>query len=371
MRGRGGPARRCRNGAGYQGRDTCQDPRPGEAGQSRPAGAQVARRSASRHCGTVPDLATLLPPPVLFFALGFFAGAVRSDLSVPDALARALSLYLMVAIGLKGGVALATPGAAEGLWGALAGGVLLSLLLPLPAFLALRAATRLDRATAAAVAGHYGSVSVVTFAAAAGILQARGVAYEGFMPAVLAAMETPAILTALLLARAGAPAGQRVPTRRLLREVLLNGSVVLLLGSFAIGWLGGANAKAQLSVFTEGLFPGALCLFLLEMGLVAIRQLRAAGRGLQPALIGFGVLMPLLGAAGGLTAGTLAGLSPGGLGLMTVLGASASYIAVPAAMRLALPEADAGTYVTLSVAVTFPFNVVLGIPAYLWIAGAV
>jgi hypothetical protein len=318
----------------------------------------------------VPDLTQLLPPPVLFFALGFLAGAARSDLAVPDALAKALSLYLMVAIGLKGGAAIATPGAAEGLLPALGGGVALSLLLPLPAFLALRVATRLERATAAAVAGHYGSVSVVTFAAAVGALNAAGVPYEGFMPAVLAAMETPAILTALLLARGGSGGRQKAPARRLLREVFLNGSVVLLLGSFAIGWIGGPASKAQLSVFTEGLFPGALCLFLLEMGLVAVRQLRAAGRGLRPALIGFGLLMPLLGAAGGLAAGMLAGLSPGGTGLMTVLGASASYIAVPAAMRLALPEADAGIYVTLSVAVTFPFNVILGIPLYLWLAGA-
>nr|WP_264185644.1 sodium-dependent bicarbonate transport family permease [Roseicella aerolata] len=321
----------------------------------------------------------------MFFALGFAAGAVRSDLSVPEALAKALSLYLMVAIGLKGGAAVATPGASEGLLPALAGGVLLGLLLPLPAFALLRLATRLDRDTAAAVSAHYGSVSVVTFAAAAGALTSAGIAYEGFMPAVLAAMETPAILTALLLARMGngvdRPPGDgagaiygagppAAPVSHLLKDVFLNGSVVLLLGSFLIGWIGGMPAKAQLSVFTEGLFPGALCLFLLEMGLVAIRQLRAAGRGLEPALIGFGLLMPLLGAAGGLLVGHLAGLSPGGRGLMTVLAASASYIAVPAAMRLALPRADAGVYVTLSLAVTFPFNVVVGIPLYLWAAGA-
>jgi hypothetical protein len=316
------------------------------------------------------SLAALLPPPVLFFALGAFAGWARSDLTVPEALARSLSLYLMVAIGLKGGAALAAPGAAEGLLPALLGGVALSLLLPLPAFAALRAITRLDRATAAAVAAHFGSVSVVTFAAGAGMLQAAGVAYEGFMPAVLAAMETPAIVTALLLARAGAPSAEKLPLRHLLREVLLNGPVVLLLGSFLIGWLSGPAAKTQLAVFTEGLFPGALCLFLLEMGLVAVRQLRAAGRGLQPSLIAFGILMPLVGAAGGLAVGMLAGLSPGGVGLMAVLGASASYIAVPAAMRLALPEADAGIYVTLSLAVTFPFNILIGLPLYLRVAGA-
>jgi len=317
----------------------------------------------------VTGIAALLPTPVLFFALGFGAGAVRSDLSVPDALAKSLSLYLMVAIGLKGGIAVAMPGAAAGLLPALAGGVLLGLLLPLPAFALLRLVTKLDRDTAAAVAGHYGSVSVVTFAAATGALTSAGIAYEGFMPAVLAAMETPAILTALLLARVGA-AAEKLPVRHLLRDVFLNGSVLLLLGSFAIGWIGGPVAKAQLSVFVEGLWTGALCLFLLEMGLVAIRQLRAAGRGLEPALIAFGLLMPLLGAAGGLLVGHLAGLSPGGRGLMTVLGASASYIAVPAAMRLGLPRADAGVYVTLSIAVTFPFNVLVGIPLYLWAAGA-
>jgi hypothetical protein len=317
----------------------------------------------------VTGIAALLPTPVLFFALGFGAGAVRSDLSVPDALAKSLSLYLMVAIGLKGGIAVAMPGAAAGLLPTLAGGVLLGLLLPLPAFALLRLVTKLDRDTAAAVAGHYGSVSVVTFAAATGALTSAGIAYEGFMPAVLAAMETPAILTALLLARVGA-AAEKLPVRHLLRDVFLNGSVLLLLGSFAIGWIGGPVAKGQLAVFIEGIWTGALCLFLLEMGLVAIRQLRAAGRGLEPALIAFGLLMPLLGAAGGLLVGHLAGLSPGGRGLMTVLGASASYIAVPAAMRLGLPRADAGVYVTLSIAVTFPFNVLVGIPLYLWAAGA-
>jgi len=312
------------------------------------------------------DIAALLPPPVLFFALGFAAGALRSDLAVPDALAKALSLYLMVVIGLKGGAAISLPGATEGLWPALAAGLALSLLLPLPAFAALRATSSLDRETAAAVAGHYGSVSVVTFAAAAGILASRGVAYEGFKPAVLAAMETPAIITALLLAR-GSTAG--LFSRRLAREVFLSGSVVLLLGSFAIGWIAGPAGKAQLAPFAEGLFPGALCLFLLEMGLMAARQLRAAGRGLPLNLIAFALLMPLFGAGCGWGLGLLTGLSAGGHALLTVLGASASYIAVPAAMRMAVPKADAGVYVTLSVAITFPFNILIGIPLYLWAAG--
>jgi hypothetical protein len=316
------------------------------------------------------DLLSFLPPPVLFFALGFAATLARSDLAVPEALAKSLSLYLMVAIGLKGGAAVAAPGASEGLLPALAAGVALSFLLPVPAFLMLRAATRLDRDTAAAVAGHYGSVSVVTFAAAHGVLTSRGIAFEGFMPAILAAMETPAILTALLLARAGgATGGAPAPRGKLLREVLLNGSVVLLLGSFAIGWAGGERARASLAPFAEGLFPGALCLFLLEMGLMAARQLRAARRLLDWRLVAFGVVMPLLGGAAGLLAGKAIGLSPGGAALLAVLAGSASYIAVPAAMRLALPRAEAGIYVTLSVAVTFPFNVLVGIPIWLRLAG--
>lgn len=312
----------------------------------------------------------MIPLPVMFFGLGLAAGLARSDLAVPDSVAKGLSLYLMLAIGLKGGMALAAPGAAEGLLAALALGIALSFLLPLPAYALLRGPVGLDRVTAAAVAGHYGSVSVVTYAAAAGTLAAAGIASEGFMPAVLAAMETPAILTALLLARRGRPTGGPVRGKRhLAREVLLNGSVVLLLGSFLIGWIGGEAQRAPLAPFVEGLFQGALCLFLLEMGLLAARQLRAAPGRLNAPLVAFGIVMPLIGAAAGLGAGLLAELSPGGVALMMTLAASASYIAVPAAMRLALPEADAGVYVTLSVAITFPFNIVLGIPLYLWVAG--
>ena len=313
---------------------------------------------------------TLLPPPVMFFALGFGAGALRADLSVPEALAKSLSLYLMVAIGLKGGAALAMPGASEGLLATLGMGVALSFLLPLPAFGLLRLVARLDRETAAAVSGHYGSVSVVTFAAASGTLVTLGVPQEGFMPAVLAVMETPAILSAILLARLGGAADSpRLNARKLAREVLLNGPVVLLMGSFLIGYLAGEPGKRQLSPFTEALFPGALCLFLLEMGLMAVRQLRASGRGLPFLLIGFGLVMPLIGGTAGLFAGQFIGLSTGGTALMAVLGGSASYIAVPAAMRLALPRADAGIYVTLSVAVSFPFNILVGITLWIRLAG--
>ena len=322
-------------------------------------------------------MSDLIPPPVLFFALGALAAGLRSDLHLPDALAKTLAVYLMVAIGLKGGAAIATPGASEGLLAALGIGIALSFALPVLAFGLLRASSHLDRETAAAVSGHYGSVSVVTFAAGVGALEAEQIPSEGFMPAVLAAMETPAIVTALLLARMGPKqqTGPGTPPRlgNLLREVLLSGSVVLLLGAFFIGWFGGARAKAQFAPFVDGLFPGVLALFLLEMGLLAVRQLQGAPRGLDARLIGFGLVMPVLGGAAGLAGGWLAGLSPGGVALMAILSGSASYIAVPAAMRMALPRADAGIYVTLSLAVTFPLNVLFGIPFWIaasrWLAG--
>jgi hypothetical protein len=303
---------------------------------------------------------TLLSPAVLFFALGFGAAMARSDLVVPDAIAKGLSLYLMVAIGLRGGFAVAE-NAAAGLGGAAAAGIALSAALPLIAFVLARQLGGLDRLNAAAVAGHYGSVSIVTFATAAGALTATGIVYEGYMPAVMALMETPAIVTALLLARGSA---RSLASRKLWHDVALNGSVVAMLGSFAIGWASGEAGHAALKPFVYDLYTGLLCLFLLDMGLVAARQLRES-RSLSARLIVFAIVMPVLGGTLGLAAGWSIGLSAGGVALFGVLGASASYIAVPAVMRMALPEANPGIYVTLSLAITFPFNIVLGIPLYI------
>ena len=301
----------------------------------------------------------LLSPMILCFALGLLAALARSDLSVPEAAAKALSLYLLFAIGFKGGAAVANNGLGFSLSSALAAGVLLSAALPFVAFALLRVMTRFSVADAAAVAAHYGSISIVTFVTATSVLEGRGISSEGYMVAVAATMEAPAIISALwIVAKAGD--GADVDTD-LWREILLNGSIVLLVGSFVIGLLTGADGLARIESFIVSPFQGVLCLFLLDMGLVAGRGLRNSG----------GLLMPLIGAAAGLLMGAGLGLSAGGVALLMTLAASASYIAVPAAMRVALPEANPSIYLTLSLGVTFPFNLTVGIPLYVALASAV
>ncbi|MDU8910101.1 sodium-dependent bicarbonate transport family permease [Aestuariicoccus sp. MJ-SS9] len=311
------------------------------------------------------DLAinNLLSPIVLSFVLGLFAALARSDLSVPEAVAKGMSLYLLFAIGFKGGVSVADHGIDPRLLGALVAGVVLSFGLPLIAFALLRGISGMSRTDAAAVAGHYGSISIVTFVAASSVLSDAGIAAEGYMVAVAAAMEAPAILSALWLVSRGSGGGRM--TAELWHEILLNGSIVLLLGAFAIGMITGKDGLDKIASFIVNPFQGVLCLFLLDMGLIAGRGLRQGSSVLDRGAIGFAVLMPLVGAGAGLALGMVLGLSTGGVLLLMVLAASASYIAVPAAMRVALPEANPSIYLTLSLAVTFPFNLTLGIPIYL------
>jgi hypothetical protein len=306
---------------------------------------------------------------ILCFALGLLAALARSDLSVPEAAAKALSIYLLFAIGFKGGAAVGDHGIGFSLVSALAAGVLLSIALPFVAFALLRALTQFSVADAAAVAAHYGSISIVTFVTATSVLEGRGISSEGYMVAVAAAMEAPAIISALwIVAKAGDGADV---DNDLWREILLNGSIVLLVGSFVIGFLTGSEGLARIESFIVSPFQGVLCLFLLDMGLVAGRGLRASGGVLGLGAILFGVLMPLIGGAAGLVMGAGLGLSAGGLALLMTLAASASYIAVPAAMRVALPEANPSIYLTLSLGVTFPFNLTVGIPLYVALATAV
>jgi hypothetical protein len=317
--------------------------------------------------------ANLLAPAILFFALGVFAGWAKSDLSVPDQVAKTLALYLMFAIGFKGGVEAHASGFSSEFARAGAFGLAFSFAAPFAAFLALRFLCRIERITAAATAAHYGSVSVVTFAAGSEYLRSMGVDFSGHMAAVLALMETPAILAALLIVGSGgrAPGARFKP--ELWREVLLNGAALLLTGSFVIGLITGDSGMQRLEGFVGGaLFQGVLCLFLLDMGVVASKRL-AETQTLRFAHVLFAVVWPVLSAMFALIAAKILGLSLGDATLLAVLAGSASYIAVPAAIRMALPKADAGVYLPMSLAMTFPFNLVVGIPLYhaaaQWIMG--
>lgn len=312
-------------------------------------------------------LTNLTSPMILFFVLGVLAAVARSDLRIPEAIAKGMSLYLMLAIGFKGGAGAAAHGFDSRLAFALMAGIALSALIPLIAFQALRLTTALNRVDAAAVAAHYGSISIVTFLAAIQVLNTAGIAHEGFMVAVAAVMEMPAIFTALLLANQN---GQSM-SRATLREVTFNGSIVLLVGAFVIGWITGDEGLKSISAFIIDPFKGVLCLFLLDMGLLAGRGLLEGRDSLRWPIVAFGIYMPLVGAGLGLLAAIAVGLSQGGTLLMMTLAASASYIAVPAAMRLALPEARPSLYIPLSLGVTFPFNLTLGIPLYLYLTGLI
>lgn len=310
----------------------------------------------------------LVSPMILFFALGVLSSWLKSDLAIPDAISKALSLYLMLAIGFKGGVELAASGAADTVAVSLIVALALSFGLPVLAYALLRALTRLDGINAAAISAHYGSVSIVTFVAATGFLGYRDVPYEGYVVAMLAVMETPAIVTGLLLARRSNPAAATAPrtpilSREVAREVLLSGSVVLIIGSLLIGWLSGKDGLAIMAPAIVDPFKAVLAVFLLDMGLQIGRRL-GEFKAVGWPVVAFGLYMPMIGAAIGLLVANAIGLSPGGMTLVAVLAASASYIVVPAAMRQSLPKANPAIYVTLSIAVTFPFNLIVGIPLY-------
>jgi hypothetical protein len=310
--------------------------------------------------------ANLISPIILSFALGLAAALARSDLTIPEAVAKGMSIYLLFAIGFKGGVAVSTHGIDQTLILSLVAGLILSFGLPLIAFALLRVMTGLSNIDAAAVAAHYGSISIVTFVAATSVLQGRMIESEGYMVAVAAVMEAPAILSALWLVARSGGGGKMEPG--LMRELMLNGSIVLLVGAFFIGAITGEKGLAEISAFIVAPFKGVLCLFLLDMGLIAGRGLRQSRGVVSMGAVGFAITMPMIGATIGLGVGLLVGLSLGGIVLMMVLSASASYIAVPAAMRVALPEANPSVYLTLSLGVTFPFNLTLGIPLYLAVA---
>lgn len=327
-------------------------------------------------------LTNLSSPPLLFFVLGAFATFARSDLDIPNPVARAVSLYLLLAIGFKGGVALSASTLSADVLLALGAALLLAALVPV--FIYFVVCRVLSTADAAAVAATYGSISAVTFVTATSYLDRVGVPWGGHFVAAMALMEAPAIIVGLFLYRRASGAETRAlpplededtGLRQLLREAFLNGSVVLILGSLVIGWLNGEAGMEQLAPFVKAPFTGMLCVFLLDMGLVAARRIRdlsgAPGtRDAPPAmtLAFMAIAFALFNGGFALLLATLAGLPEGDALLLTILGASASYIAVPAAMRLALPSANPGIYLTMALAVTFPFNIVVGIPLFHYLA---
>jgi uncharacterized protein len=309
----------------------------------------------------------LLSPMVLFFILGAAAALASSDLNVPEPIARLLSLYLLMSIGFKGGAEVAHNGFTLKLIATIGLGVLLSALIPVLAYAILRKTTKLSALDAAAVAGHYGSISAVTFAAITNTLTQMSIPFEGYMAAVAAAMEAPAIFSALTIAQRGA-AHHAASKSSLLRDIALNGAIVMLFGSFIIGTVTGTQGLTMLKAFIVDPYAGFLCLFLLDIGLLAGKGLKKGWKNLAAPVIAFGTIMPLIGATIAAILAHLIGLSEGGTAVMMTLAASASYIAVPAAMRLALPDANLSIALTLSLGITFPFNLTLGIPLYLTIA---
>lgn len=307
-------------------------------------------------------LDNLLSPPILFFFLGAGATLLRSDLEVPASIGRFLSLYLLIAIGLHGGHELSQSELGASIVIVLLVAMATSLLVPVWSFAFLR--LRLDVPNAAAIAATYGSISAVTFITAVNFLTTIEVQFGGHMVAAMALMESPAIVSGVLLARMfGATNGERSDWRELGREAFLNGAVLLLLGSLLIGFLTGDKGWAAVRPLVYDPFKGVLCFFLLEMGLVAARRLpdlRASGTF----LVGFGIIAAVVHGLLGVGLGWLLAMPPGDALLLAMLVGSASYIAVPAAVRLAIPDANPSLYVPMSLGVTFPFNIIIGIPLY-------
>lgn len=338
-------------------------------------------------------LANLLSPLLLCFVLGVVAVLLRSDLRFPEQVFNALSIYLMLAIGLKGGVELSKLSPSQFVLPGLAG-VGIGMAIPLWSYVLLRRFGGFKAADAAAIAAHYGSVSAVTFVAALAYLDATRTPYEGFAPALLAIMEVPGIIVAFALARAGGAigaggaggatgaggaggaigaGGAGGSPAEAVREILAGKSVLLLAGGLVIGAIVGEAGYARVKPVFSDLFQGVLCLFLLELGMLAAARM-ADFRRVGPFLVVFALVMPVLHGALGVLVGHGIGLSVGGAMILGTLAASASYIAAPAAVRLALPQANPGYYLTASLAITFPFNLTLGLPLYqaiaTWLQGA-
>ncbi len=312
--------------------------------------------------------ASLTSPMVLAFLLGIVATLLRSDLKFPDGMYMGLTIYLLFAIGLKGGVKLSDVAFAD-FYKPLLAAIAACLIIAGVSFVILTKLGKFDKANAAAIAAHFGSVSAVTFSEGLAFLELMGISFEGFMPAILAIMEIPAILLSIWLARRSGSQSQQ-GMGKVLHELFTNKGTILLLGGLGIGLITQKEGFGQVAPLYDGLFRGILCLFLLEVGLVAGRRLFELKK-VGFFLLGYGLIMPVLHATMGVYLAQWAGLSMGGATLFGLLCASASYIAAPAAVRIAIPEANPTLYLTGSLAIAFPFNVTIGLPLYLYIAQTV
>lgn len=308
-------------------------------------------------------LTNLTSPPVLAFALGLLATALRSDLKLPDAVYQALSIYLLLGIGIKGGVAL-SESSFEQIIGPLLGTLALGIVIPVAAFYLLRF-TKLDVANRGALAAHYGSTSLVTFTAGIVFLESLSLQVEGYVNTLLAVLEIPGIIIGLALAAKGIT--RNISWGESLREILTGKSIFLLVGGVALGFLTGSAGYARIDDFFTGLFTGVLTLFLLELGMVAGRRIKDL-KQVGVSLFIFGTSFPILAGSLGVLVGQLTGMSLAGSAALGILAGSASYIAAPAAVRLALPEASPGIYLSASLGITFPFNLTIGIPVMLAIS---
>lgn len=317
-------------------------------------------------------MSSFLDPSILFFVFGVIAGALKSNLEIPQPISRFLSLYLLMALGLKGGFALAHSGINTDVILSILIALTLAVIVPLIGYNFLK--SRISKFDAAAIAATYGSVSAVTFITAAAYLDAHGIAYGGHMAAAMALMESPAIVIAVIIAsmvrkQAASTTAVENPgsVGTVLKHALTDGAQILLIGAMIVGLVSGEAGQAAMAPFSVDLFKGMLAFFLLDMGLLAARNFPPL-KTLSPWLVAYAVLGPVTHASLALALSTLAGLEVGNTALLMVLAASASYIAVPAALRLALPEANPSLYFGLSLGITFPINILVGIPAYTAIA---
>ena len=309
-------------------------------------------------------LTNFTSPIVLAFVLGILSKLVKSDLEIPESIYKAISVYLLLAIGLKGGVELSTTEFSEFIWPVMAT-VFLGMLTPIIAYVVLRYMGKLDVTNSAGIAAHYGSVSAVTFIAAISYANTIGDPPEGFMPALVALLEVPGIIVALMIPQLLQPGDTSI--KGALKEVVTGSSIILLLGGLTIGYLAGPVSFEPVKPFFVNGFQGALVIFLLELGMITARRLEDL-KEVGFFLLGFGIAVPILHGFIAILVGLWAGLSVSGASVFAAMVSSGSYIAAPAAVRIALPKASPTLYLTASLGITFPFNITLGIPLYYLIA---